>query len=121
VSTQPTLLTENSTVNPAQTINSEPVTMSTIEEIATMARGTETPALIWGNADRATVAAEALWVFARRTGLDGRGDDAYTAVQDLIANLMHLCGQEGITGGEVTFASLVSMAEMHYQAELEEM
>jgi len=34
---------------------------------------------------------------------------------------MHLCGQEGITGGEVTFASLVSMAEMHYQAELEEM
>ncbi len=34
---------------------------------------------------------------------------------------MHVCGQAGITGGEVTFASLVSIAEKHYQAELEEM
>lgn len=121
MSTQSTLPTDTTTVNPEQSDDREPVTMSTIEAIAAMAEGTERPTLIWGNTDRATVAAEALWVFARRTGLDGRGNDAYTAVQDLIANLMHLCGQEGITGGEVTFASLVSMAEMHYQAELEEM
>lgn len=33
---------------------------------------------------------------------------------------MHLCEQEEITGGEVTFASLVGMAEMHYLAELDE-
>ncbi|MGK3125921.1 hypothetical protein ACCY16_17510 [Candidatus Pantoea formicae] len=88
--------------------------MDVIEQIAAMAEGTERPALIWGNTDRATVAAEALWVFSRRTGLDGWGDEAYTAVQDLIANLMHLCEQEGITGGEVTFASMVNSAEMHY-------
>lgn len=72
-----------------------PVRMDVIEEISATAEGTERPTLIWGNTDRATVAAEALWVFAMRTGLDGRGDDAYTytAVQDLIANLMHLCEQ----------------------------
>ncbi|RKJ82292.1 hypothetical protein D7S44_22955 [Pantoea piersonii] len=61
-----------------------------------------------------------MWIFARRTGLDGRGDEAYTAVQDLIANLMHLCEQESITDENVTFASLVSSAEMQYRAELEE-
>lgn len=104
----------------ALTDTREPVRMDVIEQIAAMAEGTERPTLIWGSTDRATAAAEALWVFARRVGLDGRGDDAFTAVQDLIANLMHLCEQEEITGGEVSFASLVDMAEMHYLAELDE-
>ena len=115
-----TLPLDKQTVNPTFSETAEPVRMDVIEQIAAMAEGTERPALIWGNTDRATVAAEALWVYARRTGLDGRGDEAYTAVQDLIANLMHLCEQEGITDGEVTFESLVSSAEMHYQAEREE-
>jgi hypothetical protein len=120
VSTAKTLSLDNQPVNPELTGTSEAVLMDVIEEIAAMAEGAERPALIWGNTDRATVAAEALWVFARRTGLDGSGDEAYTAVQDLIANLMHLCEQEGITDENVTFASLVSMAEMHYLAELDE-
>jgi hypothetical protein len=120
MSTGPILSPDTQPVNPAISGSDEPVTMSVIEEIAATGEGTERPALIWGNTDRATTAAEALWVFARRTGLDGRGDDAFTAVQDLIANLMHLCEQEGITGEGVTFASLVSLAEMHYQAELQE-
>ena len=115
-----TLLLDNQTVNQTLSETAEPVRMDVIEQIAAMAEATERPALIWGNTYRATVAAEALWVFARRVGLDGRGDDAFTAVQDLIANLMHLCEQEGITGGEETFASLVSTAEMHYLAEREE-
>lgn len=110
---------QNEPVNPVVTDEQEPVRMDVIEEIAGMSAGTERPALIWGNTDRATVAAEALWVFARRTGLDGRGDEALTVVQDFIANLMHLCGQEGITDDETTFTELVSMAEMHYLAELE--
>lgn len=108
------------TVNPVLSPIREPVRMDVIEEIAALAEGTERPALIWGNTDRATVAAEALWIFAKRVGLDGRGDDACTAVQDLIANLMHLCGQEGITGQDMTFASLVNQAEMHYHAEVGE-
>ncbi|NIF03535.1 hypothetical protein F3J38_26390 [Pantoea sp. Acro-805] len=107
-------------VTPALRDTPAPVAMQVIQEIAAMAERTERPALIWGNTDRATTAAEAVWIFARRTGLDGRGDEAFTAVQDLIANLMHLCEQEGITGGEVTFASLVSQAETHYLAERDE-
>lgn len=120
MSTAKTLTLDNQTVNPELTGTREPVRMDVIEEIAATAAGTERPALIWGNTDRATVAAEVLWVYARRTGLDGKGDEAYTAVQDLIANLMHLCEQEGITDENITFSSLVSSAEMHYQAELEE-
>ena len=120
MSADKTLSLDNQSVNPEITMTREPVRMDFIEEIAALAAGTERPALVWGNTDRATVAAEALWVFARRTGLDGRGDEALTAVQDLIANLMHLCGQEGITDSETTFASLISTAEMHYQAELDE-
>ena len=120
MSTAQTLPLDTQTVNPALTDSRGPVRMDVIEQIAARAEGTERPALIWGNTDRATTAAEALWVFARRVGLDGRGDDAFTAVQDLIANLMHLCDQEEITGGEVTFASLVSLAEMYYLAELDE-
>ncbi|WP_182057837.1 hypothetical protein [Pantoea sp. ME81] len=119
MSTAQTLPLDNET-NPVLTDTREPVRMDVIEQIAAMAEGTERPALIWGNTDRATVAAEALWIFARRVGLDGRGDDAFTAVQDLIANLMHLCDQEEITCGEETFASLVNLAEMHYLAELDE-
>ena len=115
-----TLPLDKQTVNPTFSETAEPVRMDVIEQIAAMAEGTERPALIWGNTDRAMVAAEVLWIFAQRTGLDGRGDEAYTAVQNLIANLMHLCGQEGITGEEDTFMSLVGMAEMHYQEELKE-
>lgn len=120
MSTGKNLSLDNHAVNPALTDTREPVRMETIENIAAMAEGTERPALIWANTDRATTAAEALWVFAKRTGLDGKNEDAFTPVQDLIANLMHLCDQEGITGGDVTFAALVSMAEMHYLSELDE-
>lgn len=120
MSTAQTLSLDNQPVNPELPGTREPVRMDVIGEIAATAAETERPALIWGNTDRATVAAEALWIYARRTGLDGSGDEAYTAVQDLIANLMHLYEQEGITDENVTFASLVSMAEMHYQAELDE-
>jgi len=119
VSAKQTLSPDNLSGNAVLTGTRDPVRMDVIEKIAATAEGTERPALIWGNTDRATVAAEALWVFARRTGLDGCGDDAITTVQDLIANLMHLCEQEGITGKETTFMEMVCMAEMHYQAELE--
>lgn len=46
----------------AQMLNNahEPVCMNVIEEIAALVEGTERPALILGNTDRATVAAEAL-------------------------------------------------------------
>ena len=112
MSTAQTLTPGNQTVNHEVNATCVPVRMDVIEEIAALAAGTERPARIWGNTDRATVAAEALWIFARRTGLDGRGDEAYAAVQDLIANLMHLCERKGMTGGEVTCALLANRAVM---------
>lgn len=115
-----TIPLDNQTVNPALSDSHEPVRMETIAQIAAMIEGEERPAFIWGNTDRATIAAEALWVFAKRTGLEAKNEDACTPVQDLIASLMHLCEQEGITGGDVTFASIVSTAEMHYLEELNE-
>ena len=114
MSAEQTLSLDNQTVNPDLPGTREPVRMDVIEDIAETAAGTERPALVGGNTDRATVAAEALWIFARRTGLDRSGDEAYTAVKDRIANLMHLCEQEGITDENVTFALLVSMAEVHH-------
>lgn len=50
---------ENET-SPVQTDTREPVRMDVIEQIAAMAEGTERSVLVWGNTDRATVAAEAL-------------------------------------------------------------
>lgn len=53
-------------------------------------------------------------------GVRRQGDDVFTVVQDLIANLMIQYEQEGITDDEVTFVSLVSIAETHYLAEQDE-
>ncbi|WP_455865258.1 hypothetical protein [Pantoea agglomerans] len=93
-------------------------TMDTLEEIAALATDAPFPMVIFGNTDRAVAAAEALWLFARRTGLDAPGECPRTAVQDLVANLMHLCAQEGITSEHMPFSSLVSMAEMHFEDEV---
>lgn len=84
MSAEKTLSAQSAAVNTDVNHECEPVRMDVIKEIAAMSAETERPALIWGNTDRATIAAEALWVFARRTGLDGCGDDAITTVQDLI-------------------------------------
>jgi len=94
-------------------------TMDTLKEIAALATDTPFPVVIFGNTDRAVAAAEALWLFARRTGLDAPGECPRTVVQDLMANLMHLCAQEGITSEGMPFSSLVSMAEMHFEDERE--
>nr|WP_160174227.1 hypothetical protein [Erwinia amylovora]CDM08075.1 hypothetical protein EAMY692_p10028 [Erwinia amylovora] len=93
--------------------------METIGEIAAFVKDEPFPAVIFGNTDRAKTAAEALWLFARRTGLDGAGECPRSAVQDFMANLMHLCAQEGITSEGTPFSSLVSMAEMHFEEERE--
>jgi hypothetical protein len=95
-------------------------TMETIGEIAAMVKDAPIPCAIFGNTDRAITAAEALWNFARRTGVDSPGECPQTAVQDLLANLMHLCAQEGITSDERPFSALVSMAEMHFEDEIED-
>lgn len=94
-------------------------TMETIAEIAALVKDAPLPGVIFGNTDRAITAAEALWHFARRTELDSPGECVQTAIQDLLANLMHLCAQEGITSEEMPFSALISIAEMHFEDESE--
>lgn len=93
-----------------------PVLMGEIARLAARA-GEADPQAAWGNAQRAQAAAAALWGFARRTGLDDGGEEAFTAVQDLLAALMHLCSQTGITGGKDTFSAVFSRAAMFYTAD----
>lgn len=64
------------------------------------------------NAGRAGAAAAALVTFARCTGLDADGELAATAVVDLLANLMHLCGGTGMP-----FCELLVSAAQHYGCE----
>lgn len=64
------------------------------------------------NAGRAGAAAAALVTFARCTGLDADGEPAATAVVDLLANLMHLCGGTGMP-----FCDLLVSAAQHYGCE----
>jgi len=64
------------------------------------------------NAGRAGAAAAALVTFARCTGLDADEEPAATAVVDLLANLMHLCGGTGMP-----FCELLITAAQHYGCE----
>ncbi|CAH6375619.1 hypothetical protein [Pantoea agglomerans] len=64
------------------------------------------------NAGRAGAAAAALVTFARCTGLDADGEPAATAVVDLLADLMHLCGGTGMP-----FCELLVSAAQHYGCE----
>lgn len=66
------------------------------------------------NAGRAGAAAAALVTFARCTGLDADEEPAATAVVDLLADLMHLCGGTGMP-----FCELLVSAAQHYGCEAE--
>lgn len=120
MSTEQTLSMDNQPVNPEFYDAHEPVRMDAIQVIASMAEATDSPMSIWGNTDRAVAAAEALWVYASRTGLSGNEESACMAVQDLLNDLMHLCEQEGITHPDMPFMSIVDSAQMSYMGEIED-
>lgn len=69
------------------------------------------------NTDRAEWAKSALDVFAGETGLDAdvEADGYYTAVKDLLGDLMHFCNQN-----EIDFDAALAGAETHFTAELAE-
>lgn len=69
---------------------------------------------IVNNRERAAIAAAALIPFAKRTGQDLHGvEPVREIVVDLLANLMHLCDQLGVTDVE-PFASLNESAWRHF-------
>jgi hypothetical protein len=65
------------------------------------------------NSDRADWAEEALKTFAKRTRVED--EDVKTQVQDLLANLFHLCNRHG-----VDVADALRMGICHYECEREE-
>jgi hypothetical protein len=65
------------------------------------------------NDDRAEWALEACEAFGESTGLSVK-DELETVITDLIANLLHLCDRNGISGDEA-----IERAQMHYDCEIE--
>lgn len=74
--------------------------------------------IIRRNNDHATLAAAALWQFARLTGLDDDGESLGTVLTDFLGDMLHLCEQCGAAGeGEARFNAALQMARMHFEQE----
>lgn len=93
------------------------INMGALSLIASCAARAASRGVVYDNTDRAVFAAEAVWLFARRTGLDSTDEDALTAIQDLVCNLMHLCRLEGIMPDGQDFDDLLRMARVNFEAE----
>ncbi|VYU36837.1 hypothetical protein [Metakosakonia massiliensis] len=96
----------------------EPLPASELADLAANVSGRPSPAVVWNNADRAALAAEALWFFAERTGLANDSEEMVTVIIDFLADLMHLCKQAGITTPQINGLMMLMMAaEMHVEME----
>lgn len=100
----------------SNTLNAVPVTV--LEKMAERLHGQTEPLKIRSNDDHTALAADVLWNFARKTGLNRESESVQTVITDFLANLLHLCEQcdpdrAGIEG----FNALLNMAVMHYEQE----
>ncbi len=76
------------------------------------------PVKIESHMDNIALASEALWLFAKRTGLDQEGEMLETVLADFLANVLHLCRHTGIiTDEENHFPAILQLAEMHFEFE----
>ncbi|EJG2388930.1 hypothetical protein AM391_RS23655 [Kluyvera ascorbata] len=89
-----------------------------LESLAARISDEVAPVKIRSNADQVALASEALWLFAKRTGLDQKGETLETVMTDFLANMLHLCRYTGlITDEENHFTGILQMAEMHCEFE----
>jgi len=80
--------------------------------------GQPAPLKIRNNDDHAALAADVLWQFARKTGLNRESESVQTVITDFLANLLHLCKQCDPDGAGIDgFNALLNMAMMHYEQE----
>jgi hypothetical protein len=94
----------------------EAVMASELADLAANVSGRPSPAVVWNNTDRAALAAEALWLFADRTGLASDTELMETVIVDFLADLLHLCQLVGISTPEQDgFRVLLETAEMHLE------
>lgn len=97
-------------------LNTVPATVLKIMAAQVEERGGRV--IIRGNNDRATLAAAALWQFARLTGLDDDSESLDTVLTDFLGDMLHLCEQCGTGGsGEALFNAALRMARMHFEQE----
>lgn len=98
--------------------NRPEIPASYLENLAVRLSAETTPIKIQTSADQVALASEALWLFAKRTGLDQEGETLETVLTDFLANVLHLCRHTGIiTDEENHFSAILQLAEMHYEFE----
>lgn len=89
-----------------------------LEEIAALLPVHEFPVRISSRSQCAALAAEALWLFAQRTGLSQEGETLNTLLVDFLADVLHLCRHVGITADmSDDMAQLLAVAEMHHESD----
>lgn len=70
--------------------NRPEIPASYLENLAVRLSAETTPIKIQTSADQVALASEALWLFAKRTGLDQEGETLETVLTDFLANVLHL-------------------------------
>lgn len=94
------------------------VSVMALQEIAARLPVHEFPVRISSRSQCAALAAEALWLFAQRTGLSQEGETLDTLLVDFLADVLHLCRHVGVTADmKDGMAKLMAIAEMHYDSE----
>lgn len=98
------------------TQNAVPATV--LEVMAGHLSGQPAPVNIRSTDDHAALAAETLWSFARKTGLNRESETVETVITDFLANLLHLCEQCDPQGAAMDwFNAMLGTAIMHYEQE----
>ena len=99
----------------------ETVPATELEALAAQLPIAEFPVVIHDNRQRVSLAAEALWLFAQRTGMAEDGEPVGSVIVDFIADMMHLCHQVGIISPAGNgLPELIKAAEYHFDAEEED-
>ncbi|WOZ79927.1 hypothetical protein [Kosakonia sacchari] len=89
-----------------------------LEEIAALLPVHEFPVRLSSRSQCAALVAEALWLFAQRTGLSQEGETLDTLLVDFLADVLHLCTHIGITANMADdMAQLMAIAEMHHESD----
>lgn len=89
-----------------------------LQEIAALLPVHEFPVRLSSRAQCAALAAEALWLFAQRTGLSQEGETLNTLLVDFLADVLHLCSHVGITANMADdMTHLMAIAEMHHESD----
>ncbi|EKS1073424.1 hypothetical protein R2223_003459 [Cronobacter sakazakii] len=99
-----------------KTLDTVPV--MALQDIAAHLPVHEFPVRLSSRVQCAALAAEALWLFAQRTGLSQEGETLDTLLTDFLADVMHLCSHVKIKSDVLNeIAKLMAIAEMHYESD----